>query len=110
MVCATKMGATAEIAAAVAEQLILAGRHAVVRDAADIHDCDGFDAAVIGSAVYAGRRRSDAVSVLSRQAAQRGCRAVADRGGVGTGTCVRQIRVGTFCPVPDRFGAATLSV
>lgn len=55
LVCAaTKHGATLEIAEAIAAGLERRGVVAQARDAASVTSLDGFDALVIGSAVYAG--------------------------------------------------------
>jgi menaquinone-dependent protoporphyrinogen oxidase len=55
--CATRHGATAEITAEIAEVLRrdVAGAVVDLRDAADAGEVAGYDAAVIGSAVYLGR-------------------------------------------------------
>ncbi len=55
--CATRHGATAEIAAEIAEVLRrdVAGAIVDLRDAAEAGPVAGYDAAVIGSAVYLGR-------------------------------------------------------
>ncbi len=52
---ASKHGATAEIADAIAEELGAAGLEAVRCEPGDVSSLDRMDAAVIGSAVYAGR-------------------------------------------------------
>src|SRR5215211_4260149 len=55
---ASKHGATAEIADAIAEQLR--------RDAGDVKSLAGYDAVVLGSAVYAKRWRREARSFLRK--------------------------------------------
>jgi menaquinone-dependent protoporphyrinogen oxidase len=51
---ASKYGATDEIAHAIGDTLTDAGHHTTVVAAADVAGIDGYDAVVIGSAVYAG--------------------------------------------------------
>lgn len=71
---ATKYGATAEIAQAIGETLRKAG---MVVDVADVDAADAvitYDAVVLGSAVYAGHWRKEAVEFLEVQKA-----ALADR-------------------------------
>lgn len=67
---ASKMGGTEAIAIAIGEELRRAGLDAHVHNARDVKNTDGFDAAVIGSAVYTGRWRPEAVALLARQADQ----------------------------------------
>lgn len=52
---ASRHGATREIAEAVADTLRDEGLDVVVSDAADVADVSGYDAVVVGSAVYVGR-------------------------------------------------------
>lgn len=66
---ATKMGATQGIAEAIGEELQRAGMAVTVTDAAELDSLDGYDAAVVGSAVYMGRWRSEALELLEHQAA-----------------------------------------
>ncbi|GAA2242793.1 flavodoxin domain-containing protein [Rarobacter faecitabidus] len=63
---ASKHGSTREIAQAIAEELGSSGADVDVRDAADVTDLAGYDAAVIGSAVYMGQWLSDARVLLER--------------------------------------------
>jgi menaquinone-dependent protoporphyrinogen oxidase len=64
----TKHGATREIAEAIADEIKRAG-HAVDCTVADaVRGVDDYDAAVIGSAVYIKRWRSDARRLLKRNA------------------------------------------
>ncbi len=65
---ATKMGGTRDIAIAIGERLTTAGSQVTVCDAGEVRTLDGYDAVVIGSAIYAGRWRSEAVSLLAKQA------------------------------------------
>lgn len=59
-------GATAEIARAVALTLGRAGIEADVLPVAEVQNVIGYDAVVVGSAVYAGQWRHDAVEFLER--------------------------------------------
>jgi menaquinone-dependent protoporphyrinogen oxidase len=61
---ASKMGGTREIATEIAAVLAAAGLDARVRDAAQVTDLDGYDAVVLGSAIYTSRWRPDALAVL----------------------------------------------
>jgi menaquinone-dependent protoporphyrinogen oxidase len=65
---ATKMGGTRDIATAIGEQLKTAGMQVTVCDAHDVRTLDGYDAAVIGSALYTGRWRPEAVALLADHA------------------------------------------
>ena len=65
---ATKMGATREIAEAIGDELRSAAVEVTVSDAAEVHTLYGYDAAVVGSAVYMARWRPEAVELLTRQA------------------------------------------
>jgi menaquinone-dependent protoporphyrinogen oxidase len=55
VIVASKHGSTAEIATALGEALARRGIVTVVNDVADVSDFEGYDAVVLGSAVYAGR-------------------------------------------------------
>jgi menaquinone-dependent protoporphyrinogen oxidase len=71
---ASKRGSTAEIAAAVAETLREAGLDVDCMDSGDVSDVSGYDAVVLGSAVYMKRWRGDAKHFLrkhSRELAER---------------------------------------
>ena len=57
---ASKRGSTAEIATAVAEELRAAGLEVECRESGEVKDLGGYDAVVLGSAVYAKRWRGDA--------------------------------------------------
>ncbi len=65
---ASKMGGTKGIAEAIAQELQTAGIDVVVSDAGQVGAVDGYDAVVVGSAVYATRWRSEAVDLLARLA------------------------------------------
>jgi menaquinone-dependent protoporphyrinogen oxidase len=52
---ASRHGATTEIGMAIADELRRASHEVDVRDPADVASLDGYDAVVLGSAVYAGR-------------------------------------------------------
>jgi len=71
---ATKYGATAEIAAAIAEVLDEHGLEATVLPPEQVERVDGYDAAVVGSAVYAGHWLKPARELVERHSA-----ALADR-------------------------------
>jgi menaquinone-dependent protoporphyrinogen oxidase len=63
----SKYGATAELAEAIGAALKTSGLEADVRRARSVRSLEGYRAAVVGSAVYAGRWRSDALRLLSAQ-------------------------------------------
>lgn len=63
---ASKHGATSEVATAIAAALEAAGFPATVLAPADVSAIDGFDAAVIGSAVYTGHWLSPARDLVIR--------------------------------------------
>ena len=67
---ASKHGATAEIADAIAERLRAAGHDVEAHPAQDVTTVDGFDAVVLGSAVYAGSWRKEAVELAERHGDQ----------------------------------------
>lgn len=62
----SKHGATTEIADAIAERLRAAGHEVVRRDPADVLSLDGFDAVVVGSAVYMTQWMEGASTFLRR--------------------------------------------
>jgi menaquinone-dependent protoporphyrinogen oxidase len=62
---ATKMGATKGIADAIGDELTRDGIDAHVHNAAEVNDLKGYDAAVIGSAIYTNRWRPEAIRLLS---------------------------------------------
>ena len=70
----SKMGGTAEIAEAVGARLTERGHAVILTDASSATDAPAFDAVVIGSALYAGRWRTDCVKLIRRleRAAYRG--------------------------------------
>jgi menaquinone-dependent protoporphyrinogen oxidase len=57
---ASKRGSTAEIAEAVAAELRAAGLEVECQESGEVKDLDGYEAVVLGSAVYAKRWRGDA--------------------------------------------------
>lgn len=63
---ATKSGSTKEIAEVIAEQIRHAAHEVTVLDAADVRSIEPYKAVVLGSALYAGRWRRDAVKLLRR--------------------------------------------
>lgn len=62
---ATKYGATAGIAERIGQTLQQAGLAAEVRLAAGVRDLSPYDAVVLGSAVYTGQWRKEAVDLLT---------------------------------------------
>jgi menaquinone-dependent protoporphyrinogen oxidase len=64
---ASKHGSTAEIAEAVTEELRRSGHETDCERAGDVKALDGYDAVVIGSAVYIKRWRGDAKHLLRKQ-------------------------------------------
>jgi menaquinone-dependent protoporphyrinogen oxidase len=65
---ASKYGATAEIAAAIAEVLDKHGLEATVLSPEQVKEVDGYDAVVVGSAVYAGHWLKPARELVERHA------------------------------------------
>ncbi len=65
---ATKMGVTKEIAETIGNVLSGAGLAVEVHDAQHVQSTAGFEAVVIGSAVYLARWRPEAVTLLERHA------------------------------------------
>jgi menaquinone-dependent protoporphyrinogen oxidase len=63
---ASKYGATAEIAKAVAAALVVDGFDVDIRPAAEVSRLDGYDAVVVGSGVYVGRWHEDGTAFLRR--------------------------------------------
>jgi menaquinone-dependent protoporphyrinogen oxidase len=57
---ATKLGSNAEIAEAIARTLREAGHHVTACSVRDVKDIDGWDAVVLGSAIYAAHWQKDA--------------------------------------------------
>jgi menaquinone-dependent protoporphyrinogen oxidase len=73
---ASKYGATAEIASAIAEVLTERGLDAAVVRPEDVTSVDGYDAVVLGSAVYAGRWMKSARELVDRSGASLSSRPV----------------------------------
>lgn len=69
--CASKMGGTREIGIAIGEELHTAGLLVQIADARQVSGLDGVDAVVIGSALYGGRWRPEAVRLLEKACALR---------------------------------------
>lgn len=67
---ASKHGSTREIAAVIAAELRLLDLHTDVREAGEVSVLAGYDAAIIGSAVYAGNWRPEARQLIARHHAQ----------------------------------------
>lgn len=67
---ASKMGSTGEIAEAIGARLTERGCLAEVRSAETVESIDGYDAVVLGSAVYATRWRPEAVRFVRRHQAR----------------------------------------
>ena len=67
LVCAaSKHGATTEIAAEIGAALSAAGVEAFVLAPGEVESCDGYDAAVVGSAIYAGHWLEPARTLVER--------------------------------------------
>jgi menaquinone-dependent protoporphyrinogen oxidase len=66
---ASKYGSTRGIAERIAEHLQAAGQQADVRPVQDIHDLGGYDAVVVGSAVFAGHWMAEATEFVRRNRA-----------------------------------------
>lgn len=77
----TKYGATAEIAERIGAALRDAGADAEVPRAREVRSLDGYDAVVLGSAVYMARWRRDALRLLRRLRSDLGARDHAGFGG-----------------------------
>ena len=67
---ASKRGSTAEIAEAVAETIRQAGLGVDCLDAGEVQSLEGYDAVVLGSAVYMKRWRGDAKHFLRKHAGE----------------------------------------
>jgi menaquinone-dependent protoporphyrinogen oxidase len=63
---ASKMGSTAEIAAAVGDELRRCGHQVDVRDVAEVSSVAGYDAVIVGSSLYLWHWRPQAVQFLRR--------------------------------------------
>lgn len=73
---ASKHGATADIAEAIAERLRDHGHEVTVSPADLVTGVDAFDAVVLGSAVYAGHWRGEATAMVDRFVAELASRPV----------------------------------
>jgi menaquinone-dependent protoporphyrinogen oxidase len=74
---ATKHGSTREVAEAVAKRLQAYGMATFVRSAGDVTGLEGYDAVVLGSAIYLGRLHVDARNFLRRHRREIGVRPLA---------------------------------
>jgi menaquinone-dependent protoporphyrinogen oxidase len=63
---ATKLGSNGEIAEAIAQTLREAGHHASAHATRDVKGLDGWDAVVLGSAIYAAHWQKDARRFIGR--------------------------------------------
>lgn len=63
---ASRHGSTREIAGAIADELRAAGLDVDCREAGEVTDVAGYDAAVLGSAVYMGSWQPDALRLVER--------------------------------------------
>lgn len=68
VIVASKHGATAEIATALSDGLARRGIETKVEDAAKVSDLAGYDAVLLGSAVYAGRWMKSARELVELRA------------------------------------------
>jgi len=66
---ASKHGSTREIAQAVAEELRSLGLATDLREAEEVTELDGYDAAIVGSAVYMGTWLPEARRLIAREGA-----------------------------------------
>ena len=73
---ATKMGATAEIAEAIGDELREHGLQVDVRNVADVGSIADYDAVILGSAIYVRRWRPEAVRFLRKHVDELGDRRV----------------------------------
>lgn len=67
---ASRHGSTNEIGSAIAAELRAAGIEAEQRDFAEVYSVDGYNAAILGSAVYMGNWLSEARQFVEHHAAQ----------------------------------------
>jgi menaquinone-dependent protoporphyrinogen oxidase len=63
---ASKLGSTAEIAEVIAETLRTAGHHASAHPVREVKGLDGWDAVILGSAIYAAHWQRDAGRFTAR--------------------------------------------
>lgn len=74
---ATKHGSTREVAEAVAERLSAHGMITFTRAAAEVRSLDGYEAVVLGSAIYMGKLHADAGGFLHRHRSELAVRPLA---------------------------------
>ena len=88
-VSASKHGGTGEIAGRVAQMMAAAGQQAQARPVTAAGDLTGYDAFVVGSAVYRGHWQKEAVEFARRRrAVLAGCPVwLFSSGPLGTGPC-----------------------
>ena len=112
----TKYGATAEIAEKVGEVLRQAGLRAEVRSALGIGDLATYRSVVLGSAVYIGQWRKEAVELLQDNAALLASKPVwlFSSGPTGEGDPVALMKGWRFpeklLPVAEQIGARDMAV
>ena len=66
----TKMGGTTAIAERIGEVLSLTGHEVIVAEASDVREVDDYDAAVVGSGLYAGMWRGPAKRLVRKLASK----------------------------------------
>ena len=105
---ATKMGATASIAAAIGAELRKAGHQVDVHEITDVKAVSEYDAVVLGSAVYLHRWRPEAVEFLRRHEDQLRTRRVwlFHSGPLGPDKDQPQTMPPNVARLADRIGAA----
>ncbi|MET3806603.1 menaquinone-dependent protoporphyrinogen oxidase [Nakamurella sp. UYEF19] len=112
---ASKSGSTREVAETIAEELRLSEFDVTVHDAEELQDLSGYDAAVIGSALYSFRWRPAAINLLKGQVKSGGkmplwlfqtgpLEKVADGSGVGTPGKVHRLASAAGAAPPTTFG------
>ena len=113
---ATKYGATAEIAEKIGEALRQAGLAADVLPAASVSDLSAYQGVVLGSAVYIGQWRKEAVRFLQAYETDLAEKLVwlFSSGPTGEGDPVELVQgwqlPGKLQPIADRIGARDLAV
>ncbi len=106
VVYASKHGATGEIAERIAQTLAAAGQQAQVRPVSAAGDLAGYDAFVVGSAVYLGHWQKEAVEFVRRNRAVLAGRPVwlFSSGPLGTGPADAQGQDLTAAAEPREIG------